>query len=80
MASMVVIAWLATLLTGMMQERRGRPSASTVQAPHWATPQPYLVPVSPSSSRITQSSGVSGATSTWRFVPLIISSMGLLLG
>ena len=35
----------------------------TVQAPHWATPQPYLVPVSPCASRITHSSGVSGGPS-----------------
>ena len=31
-----------------------------MQAPHSPAPQPYFVPVSFSSSRITQSSGVSG--------------------
>ena len=41
-----------------------RPSC-TVQAPHCAMPQPYLVPVMPSVSRSTHSSGVSGSTSTW---------------
>ena len=30
-----------------------RPPTSTVQAPHWASPQPNLVPVSPRSSRRT---------------------------
>src|SRR2546430_2388217 len=36
------------------------PSTCTLQAPHWAMPQPYLVPVSPSVSRNTHSSRVSG--------------------
>ena len=30
-------------LTGMEQERRTSPLMCTEQAPHWATPQPYLV-------------------------------------
>jgi hypothetical protein len=34
------------------------------QAPHCAMPQPYLVPVSPISSRMTQSKGVSGSMSS----------------
>ena len=37
--------------------------ACTVHAPHCAIPQPYLVPVNPSCSRNTQSSGVS--SSAW---------------
>ncbi len=41
-------------------ERVAWPSISTVQAPHCAIPQPYLVPVIPSVSRKTHSSGVSG--------------------
>ena len=60
-----------TALTGMLQERVATPSMCTVQAPHWAMPQPYLVPVRPICSRMTQSSGVSGSTSTSRTVPLI---------
>jgi hypothetical protein len=36
----------------------------TVQAPQSAMPQPNFVPVMPSTSRSTQSSGVSPATST----------------
>src|SRR6266581_7647224 len=62
--SMVVTALPAAAETGTLQERTGLPSMCRVQAPHWAMPQLNLVPVSPRESRITQSSGVSGATST----------------
>jgi hypothetical protein len=51
----------STVDTGRTQLRVGTPSRCTVQAPHWATPQPYLVPVRPSCSRRTHSSGVSGS-------------------
>src|SRR6516164_10399098 len=47
----------------VMQARAASPSTCTVQAPHSATPQPYLVPVSPSSSRRYQSSGIDGSPS-----------------
>ena len=57
---MVVICAPAPTSTGDWQERVAWPSTCTVQAPHWAMPQPYLVPVRPSVSRSTQSSGVSG--------------------
>jgi hypothetical protein len=30
--------------TGVMHERWIVPSMCTAQAPHWPTPQPYLVP------------------------------------
>ena len=33
-------------LTGSEHERTAVPFISTVQAPHWPIPQPYLVPVS----------------------------------
>ena len=59
-----------TLATGRTQLRVGTPSMCTVQAPHWATPQPYLVPVRPSCSRSTHSSGVSGSASWLRSRPL----------
>ena len=58
--------------TGVEHERSGSPSTCTVQAPHWAMPQPYLVPVRPRSSRRTQSSGVSGSTSTSRRWPFTV--------
>ena len=69
--SMVVIFCPgSTLDTGRTQQRVGTPSMCTVQAPHWATPQPYLVPVRPSCSRSTHSSGVSGSASCVRTWPL----------
>jgi hypothetical protein len=69
--SIVVMARLPIAPTGRRQERRGLPSICTVQAPHWAMPQPNLVPVMPSTSRSTQSSGVSAGPSKVRFSPLI---------
>src|SRR5687768_4595462 len=66
--SMVVTSALPSADTGNVHERSGLPSRSTVQAPHCATPQPYLVPVKPIASRRTHSSGVSPSTST-RCVP-----------
>ena len=60
---MVTILSVAlTLPTGIEQERRTSPLMCTEQAPHCATPQPYLVPVRPTCSRITHSSGVSAST------------------
>ena len=56
---MVVTFFPSTAETGVQHERLGAPSRWTVQAPHWAMPQPYLVPVRPSRSRSTQSSGMS---------------------
>src|SRR5439155_26597520 len=53
-----------TLESGRTHERTGSPSMCTVQAPHCAMPQPYLVPVKPICSRSTHSSGVSG--SAWK--------------
>ena len=46
--------------------------ACTVHAPHWAMPHPYFVPVRPSCSRSTQSSGVLGSTSTCCCLPLTV--------
>src|SRR6516225_5447736 len=56
---MVVTLAPATEPTGVMQDLVARPSTCTVHAPHWPMPQPNLVPVRPSSSRMTQSSGES---------------------
>src|SRR3989441_2191412 len=70
--SIVVTRLPATAATGSTQVRVATPSRCTVQAPHCAMPQPNLVPVSPSVSRSTQRSGVSGATVTvWR-LPLTV--------
>src|SRR5262249_37983572 len=55
--------------TGIEQDRTASPSRWTVQAPQAAMPQPYLVPVSPNSSLIAHSSGVSGSTPAWTCFP-----------
>src|ERR1700730_13333330 len=69
---MVVICLPMASLTCTPQERIATPSIWTVQAPHCAMPQPYLVPVRPAFSLIAQSSGVSGSTSTSNALPLIV--------
>ena len=73
-ASMVV-TWAVGLTAdvGMTQLRVGLPSMWTVQAPHWATPQPNFGPVIPRVSRRVQRSGVSGSTSASRTLPLTLS-------
>src|SRR3954471_13406569 len=71
-ASIVVILDSPTLSIVVMQERTPEPSRCTVQAPHSATPQPNFVPVMPSTSRSTHSSGVSASTSTERLAPFTL--------
>src|SRR5262245_41997165 len=71
---MVTILSLAfTAESGSEQERCTSPLMCTEQAPHCATPQPYFVPVSPTCSRITHNSGVSGSACTSRTLPLMLS-------
>src|ERR1700730_2656430 len=60
---MVVTSLPSARETGATQDRMASPLRWTVQAPHWAMPQPYLVPVKPRVSRRTQSRGVEGSTS-----------------
>ena len=72
---MVVIFFPWASFTGMVQELSAWPSMCTVQVPHSPIPQPYLVPVSLRLSRITQSSGVSGGTSTLTFLPFTFSAI-----
>ena len=60
---MVVTFMPSAAETGVWQARTAAPSRWIVQAPQAATPQPYLVPVSPSSSRRYQRSGISGSPS-----------------
>src|SRR5882672_9662416 len=69
-ASMVVTLLPLTAEIGVWQARTGCPSTCTVQAPQSAMPQPYLVPVSPSSSRRAHSSGVSSGRLTLYRRPL----------
>src|SRR5260370_16399938 len=71
MVTILSVALIA--LTGMEQERRTSPLMCTEQAPHCATPQPYLVPVRPACSRIAHSRGVSASTCTSRSLPLMLS-------
>ena len=72
---MVVTVFPAMLFITVQQERTACPSTCTVQAPHSAMPQPNLVPVSPTTSRRTQSSGISGGTSTVRDAPFRVKVM-----
>src|SRR5256884_9084681 len=72
---MVVIFLPSTALSGSEHERIGTPLTCTVQAPHCAMPQPYLVPVRPTCSRMTHSRGVVGSTSTSWDLPLIVRRM-----
>src|SRR2546427_1404944 len=69
---MVVICLPSAALTGITHERTALPSICTVHAPHIAMPQPYLVPVRPTCSRIAHSRGVLGSTLTSLAFPLIV--------
>lgn len=69
--SIVVIAWPVAAATGVTHDRTAVPSRWTVHAPHCAIPHPNFVPVKPALSRIAQSSGMSGVTSSSRSTPLI---------
>src|SRR3954463_12028880 len=63
--------------TGVWQANVGAPSTCTVQAPHWAMPQPNLVPVRPATSRIAHSSGMSGSASAVHALPFRVSWMAI---
>ena len=76
---MVTIVLPAARVAGVLHDRIGTEFMSTVHAPHWPMPHPYLVPVSFSVSRITQSSGVSGETDTSCVVPFTFSVMKQIL-
>src|SRR5579885_2330729 len=70
---MVVTDLPAKVFIVVMQARAAFPSTWTVHAPHWAMPQPYLVPVRSMTSRRYQRSGISGSPSNWRVLPLTLS-------
>src|SRR6266849_9619465 len=74
--SMVVIDFPTPALTGTWHERRGAPPIRTVHAPHCPSPQPYLLPVKPSSSRKTSNRGVSGGYLTGYRLSLTSISIG----
>ncbi len=69
---MVVTALPETCDTWVWHEKARLPSIWTMQAPHRPVPQPNLVPVSLSSSRITHNSGVWGGASDCAALPLIL--------
>jgi hypothetical protein len=73
--SMVVTFLPTTFETAIWHERIALPSIWTVQTPHRPEPQPNFVPVSFMCSRTTQSSGVSGSTSTVAALPFIVSAI-----
>src|SRR5882757_2992517 len=75
--SIVVIFFPATLETGVMQDRVASPLMCTVHAPQSAIPQPNFVPVIFSVSRSTQSSGMSGLTSTDCDLPFKVKLMAM---
>src|SRR5512134_2788562 len=64
-----------TLAREVTHARTALPSTCTVQAPHCAMPQPYFVPVSLSSSRITQSSGVSASDFALTGLPFTVNDV-----
>ena len=72
---MVTIFCPATDSAGVRQERVALPRTKTVQAPHWPSPQPYLVPVRPSRLRRTESKGSSDAHSVLCSAPFTIRVM-----
>src|SRR5215470_9556648 len=76
--SRVITCLLATVDTGVWQERTARPSRWTVHAPHRPAPQPNLVPFRLSTSRITQSNGMSAGTSTVADFPLTVKVKAIL--
>src|SRR2546430_17255146 len=67
---MVVIRLPTAAESGVEQDRAAWPFTCTVQAPHNAMPQPYLVPVMLRWSRRTQRRGVSASASTDTPLPL----------
>src|SRR5262249_35304415 len=70
--SIVVTFFPVTAATGVTHERTGWPSTWTVQAPHWATPQPNFVPVRPSFSRMAHRRGMSASASIFSLLPLTV--------
>src|SRR2546428_2126246 len=74
---MVVTDLPCTLDTGVRQENVRPPSMCTMQAPHCPAPQPYLVPVSLSSSRSTHRRGVPSGAALATGLPLTVKVMAM---
>src|ERR1700739_1835291 len=71
--SIVVTSLPATFDTCVWHENARLPLTCTTQAPHSPAPQPNLVPVSLSSSRITHNSGVTAGASTLTAEPFTVN-------
>src|ERR1700676_2109842 len=76
--SIVVTFFPETLEIGVTHDRVAVPSMCTVQAPHRAMPQPNFVPVIPSVSRRTHSSGMLGLTFTVSVLPFNVNCTAIL--
>src|SRR5712692_11409770 len=74
---MVVTDLPWTLETGVRQEHVRPPPMCTMHAPHCPAPQPYLVPVSLSSSRSTHSRGVSSGAALATGLPFTVKLMAM---
>src|SRR5687767_1795119 len=74
---MVVTCRVPTVETLVRQARVAVPFNRTVQAPHWPTPQPNLVPFILSTSRSTHSRGMSAGTSTVCVRPFTLSEYAM---
>src|SRR3954466_11392999 len=70
---MVVTLAPLTVPSAVLHERTALPLTCTVHAPQSAAPQPNLVPVSFSSSRITQRSGVLSSDAAETCLPLRVN-------
>src|SRR5436190_17664333 len=75
--SMVVTDFPATSDTWVWQENARLPSMWTMQAPQRPAPQPNLVPVSLSPSRITHSNGVAGGASVDAAFPFTVKLVAI---
>lgn len=76
---MVTIFCPATDSAEVRQERVALPRTKTVQAPHWPSPQPYLVPVRPNRLRRTDSKDSPDAHSALCSAPLTIRLIDCML-
>src|SRR5262249_38849138 len=75
--SMVRIFLSWTVPTRVLHDRMLFPSTNTLHAPHRPSPQAYLQPVSPRSSRKTLNKLRSSSAFTARRAPLTLSSLML---
>src|SRR6186997_3690453 len=76
---MVVIFFPAAVDIGVEHDRTALPARCTVHAPHWAMPQPNLVPFRLRTSRSTHNSGMSPGTSTVVAFPFTVRVNGIAL-